>query len=189
MRACQFCSAKSWSPSKEQDRHAEVRLLECGGCGAWGREDLIIEPLPDGEPKVGDPYPGGFIPPFPIGSLSSPIDYAAEVRKALQGLIPDKAPETRTERLVRELIRSDSFAGLSGNESDCALWLVGMARAIEYELDRCVVHSPESIPEAHSPESIPEAQGLCWTCPTCGFVNDSYGITCGIRTCNTPRPL
>jgi hypothetical protein len=149
MRACQLCGAKSWSPAKDQDRHAEVRLLECDRCGARGREDLIIDSLSahtgthiDHDIDAGMPF-----------SLPPPVDYAEVAGKMLRGLIPN--PETRTERLVRELICSDSFAGLSGNESDCALWLVGMARAIEHELDRCAAHSPESIPTRRQGEPYP----------------------------------
>jgi hypothetical protein len=107
---------------------ADVILLECDGCGCVAREDLLTEPLPAMPGKIG--LSAGV--PF---SLPPPIDYAGEAQKALRGLTQHKDPETRTERLVRELICSDAFAGLSGNEHDCALWLVGMARSIEHELD------------------------------------------------------
>lgn len=111
----------------------DAKLLECDGCGRYAREDLITHPLLTGAGSTPVPaYPS-------IGAL--PFDPIGSARDMLKEMLPDKAPETRTERLVRSMLDS----GWADNHSANAL--VVYARAIESELDRhCVQHIKGSTP-------------------------------------------
>jgi hypothetical protein len=134
MRVCQLCGAASWGPVKDPDVVKETEatvgvdgkpLLECDGCGSLAREDLITSP----QLGVFEPVPF----PFPALGTPQPFDYTA--RELLKGLVPEKAPETRTERLVRELIRSHPRNENRHSSEDYARWLVFCASCIEAELD------------------------------------------------------
>jgi hypothetical protein len=133
MRSCQLCGAKSWGPVKESDvletRVAAGKpLLECDGCGALAREDLLADiPIPSLLE-----FPSAVRSPFP--NLPPVIDYGAEAGKALQAVLPHKDPETRTERLVHSLIGVHSRMGSNQSTEDYGRWLVVCASGIDAEL-------------------------------------------------------
>jgi len=138
MRACQLCGCKSWGPEKTPHPEKQARenqalsvagpFVECDGCGALAREDLVNDPAPllmtgSGTTDLGAPSP------------SVVLQGLAGAREALKGMLPDKDPETRTERLVRELIAGQSREGSGQSTNDYARWLVECASQIEAQLD------------------------------------------------------
>ncbi len=164
MRNCQLCGAKSWGPVKDTSAledtlmagHAGVdpnaHLLECDCCGCFAREDLIAD-LPAGPHFAGQPlmmadlFPGVHALALPSAPA---LDYAAEASKALRGLVQEKAPETRTERLVVALLGSDKV--MSETMIDT---VVQRARQIEAQLDHGLLPGPGTpAPAASRPRNF-----------------------------------
>jgi hypothetical protein len=106
----------------------DAKLLECDGCGSLAREDLVTEPTLFSTPNVGTMPSLSGLAPF---AGFDPIQTASGM---LKGIIPEKDPETRTERLVRELILSQPRQGVQSTK-DYARSLVICASHIEAELD------------------------------------------------------
>ncbi len=155
MRSCQLCGVKSWGPVKDKSVledtvmaghpgvEPDAKLLECDGCGALAREDLIAEPVLFSTPNVGTiPTIPGLAPFSGFGPPS--IDYTEATRSAqamLQNMgIAPKTPETRTERLVRSMLELGSIDQHSAKD------LVKHAREIEQELDHGIEGLAEFAP-------------------------------------------
>lgn len=180
MQSCQLCGARSWGrvgdaawsilqasegPAVTGIERGKLRV--CDSCGALAREDLITDPVLG---VIGQP--GGFTPPF---GTSPPFDPVISAAQMMKGIIPERDPETRTERLVRELIRSETTMNdilISADASqNPARVLVLRAREIERELDRCAAHSPESNanlpgPGTPAPTARPRDFGSDFLSPT-----------------------
>ncbi len=128
MRCCQLCGARSWGPWKSATLSFKAEItesqivLQCDGCGSVAREDLITDPVLD---VIG--APGGFVPPYSPGAPFDPLGAAAQMMK---GILPEKDPETRTERLVRAML------DIATIEDTTPRALVQFAVSIERELDK-----------------------------------------------------
>lgn len=135
MRACQLCGVASWGPLKDPSRLAglvaivNAVFLECDNCRTPAREDLIADAVLSAD-----------FAPLSSRPMHDPFGSVLGAMPALfKGMLPEKDPETRTERLVRELIRSETVMNdiliNVESESNSARALVKRARAIETELD------------------------------------------------------
>jgi hypothetical protein len=147
MKSCLLCGAASWGPADPavtqsfQAMHTppegtptEYRM--CDNCGVLAREDLINVSAP-GPLSMDAP----FQPPFQlIGGPNPPADPFVSGLQLMKGLMPERAPETRLERIVREVIRSDNLIDFvlmdKGGAENLAQALVDYARAIEKAMDQ-----------------------------------------------------
>jgi hypothetical protein len=118
-------------------------LVECDGCGSLAREDLIAVPMFGADhallssPAISDP----------LGSV------LAGMPGLFKGMLPERDPETRTERMVR------AFMTPWGIPEDRAIphvarTMVKLARAVETELDMNPGHGSSEAPRFTSPEGL-----------------------------------
>lgn len=102
MRECQLCGAKSWGPIPDEFELSHslsllnlprANFLLCDNCGTLANSLIIEKPAPAPDAQ------------FHIGPFGDPMH---EAGKILGNLLPKQSePETRLERIVRDVIRSD----------------------------------------------------------------------------------
>lgn len=148
MQHCLICGAASWGPAKPGfvvSGDFQVQLTEadtakwrqCDACGSLAQAGFI-EKEPEREPDADfgpSPLEAIFAGIKEAASAPSPMDKMTERLAALfETRMP--VPETRLERIIKAIIRSQGRDGSSQSTETWAWWLARAGHAIELAMDK-----------------------------------------------------